>query len=110
MFLTALDTDLMDSSIEVVVVGVPTDEGTRLLLDRADAALPSHAVVLVKHPGNERELAQVAPYTEAQVMVDDQPTAYVCSARTCAAPTTDPAELEKTIMGFTALKDPRPAP
>ncbi len=84
-------------SMEIVIAGESQSEQTRALLAAAQSAYNPNRVVLLKNQLNSRQLAQLAPYTRDQVVLNNQPTAYVCTQHTCKAPTHSPDEVRKNI-------------
>jgi len=83
---------LLDGPREIAVVGSFDDSGTRELRRIALRATAPGAVVAVGD-GSESAVALLQDRT----MRDGVPTAYVCRAFTCSAPTVDPAELAREV-------------
>ena len=77
---------------EITVAGEPGAEDTEALLAVLRAHYLPNAVVHLRPPDAD-DLADLAPYTEAQTMRDGRATAYVCEHFACQAPTTEPDDL-----------------
>ncbi len=91
--LRALDRRLDPGAKEVVIV-VPDDRAAAApfgsaLLTRG----PRNHVLVVVREAEVDAVARAAPIVAGKVAVDGRPTAYVCSAGVCEAPTTDPGAL-----------------
>ncbi|MBN2339939.1 MAG: thioredoxin domain-containing protein [Deltaproteobacteria bacterium] len=88
-------------SIEIVVVGESDHPDTQSLLDAATRAAPQtyhpHKVIIHKTAANRTQLAELAPYTANQEILDNRPTAYVCMNQTCAEPVHTPRILVEQI-------------
>jgi len=92
-FLVALDY-LAGPASEVVIVGSPEDEDTRLMLRELRRPFLPHSVVLLKpDDGDQGEGAELAEFTRGMIRVDGRATAYVCRNYSCRQPTTDPGEM-----------------
>jgi uncharacterized protein YyaL (SSP411 family) len=77
---------------EIAVVGRPSDERTRALLETAlHAATPG--AVLALGDGAEASV----PLLAGRGLVDGAPAAYVCRQFTCLAPVTTPQQLRKAL-------------
>ncbi|MBN2716485.1 MAG: thioredoxin domain-containing protein [Deltaproteobacteria bacterium] len=84
-------------SVEIVVTGEKNDERTLALLDAARNSYTPNRVVLLKTQQNTERLTDMAPYTAAQSLIENSPTAYVCAQNHCKAPTHSPAELKAHV-------------
>jgi len=83
---------------QIVIVGVPGDEGTQSLVREAAAKYDPFSVVVPVQPGPlQSQLARMLPFVEAMQMREGRATAYVCHDFTCAEPTTDPAGLAERL-------------
>ena len=83
---------------EIVIAGDPTDPDTRALLREVSSRFLPLSIVLVHELGKtKKDLEDLAPWVEAQVMVDGKPTAYVCENYACKLPVTDPEKLRKLL-------------
>ena len=85
------------SSREIVVSGDPAGKDTQALLAVVRRAYVPNAVTLLRPPGEEPEIAALAPFTEAQRPVEGEAAAYVCENHACQAPVTAPADLERLL-------------
>lgn len=89
-FLSALDFGF-GPSYEVVIVGNPDGDDTRRMIKAVRENFVPDKVVILKPLNGEREwIEKLAPFTEAQGVIDGKATVYVCQNYTCKAPTTDP--------------------
>ncbi|MBW8701219.1 hypothetical protein MBT84_16570 [Streptomyces sp. MBT84] len=83
----------LDGPREVAVVGPALDDpATRALHRTALLGTAPGAVVAVGTAGSEE-----LPLLADRILVDDEPTAYVCRNFTCDAPTTDPERLRNAL-------------
>ncbi|MEE9165951.1 MAG: thioredoxin domain-containing protein [Candidatus Neomarinimicrobiota bacterium] len=81
-------------SYEIVIVGdLDGDDTARMLQVVRAQFLPNKVVLLKSSNGSGTQLAKLAPFTETQVAVNGNATAYVCQNYTCDSPTTDPDEM-----------------
>ncbi|MEP0548977.1 MAG: thioredoxin domain-containing protein [Rhodothermales bacterium] len=95
MMMSAL-TFSLGSAQEITVVGERGAADTEALLDVLRGRYLPNAVVHLRPPDGG-EVAALAPYTEAQTMIDGKATAYVCEHFACQSPTTDPDELARQL-------------
>ncbi len=84
---------LLAPSLEIAIVGEPDDPATLALRDVVDALPPGSHVLSV----SARPDASVVELLAGRSMVDDKPTAYVCSGFACRLPVTDPAALRDQL-------------
>ena len=83
---------------QVVIVGLPADEGTQSLIREAAAKYDPFSVIVPVHPGpSQSQLAQMLPFIDAMNMRDGRATAFVCHDFTCSEPTTDAAGLAEQL-------------
>jgi len=82
---------------EIVISGEPGDEGVERMLDAVRRPFLPNQVVLFRSEENADSLAAVAPYTETQVALEGEATAYVCRDFACRAPTTDLATMRESL-------------
>ena len=83
---------------EVVIAGRPGAEDTRAMLTALRTAFIPNAVVLLRPAGEAAPaIARIAPFTEAQTPIDGKAAAYVCQNGACNRPTTDVAELLRSL-------------
>ncbi|MEV6735881.1 thioredoxin domain-containing protein [Streptomyces sp. NPDC051104] len=84
---------LLDGPREVAIVGPALDDpGTRALHRTALLGTAPGAVVAIGTPESDE-----LPLLVDRILVDDEPTAYVCRNFTCDAPTTDPQRLRTAL-------------
>ena len=81
---------------EVAIVGPREDPATHELLRTVRARLRPHCV-LAWAVGDGVVPTGGVPWLEGKTLVDGRPVAYVCRDRTCAAPVTAAAELERVL-------------
>jgi uncharacterized protein YyaL (SSP411 family) len=76
--------DLYTSDLkEIVIVGDPSDAGTRELVDAARSRYLPNSITLVGDGSNHS-----VPLFQERVLVDGRPTAYVCHRGVCKLPVT----------------------
>jgi uncharacterized protein YyaL (SSP411 family) len=82
----------LDGPREVAIVGPSLDDpATRSLHHTALTGTAPGAVVAVGRPDDE------LPLLADRILVNGEPTAYVCRNFTCDAPTTDPRQLRRAL-------------
>ncbi len=87
-----------DGGAEVVIVGSPDDADTRAMVDALRRPFLPDVAVLLRPPDDDGgELATLAPFTAGQRQVGGRATAYVCRGHACQAPTTDAAEMLRSL-------------
>ena len=85
---------LVNGSVQLALVGDPSDAAFRATASRAAALfVPS----LVLAGGESGDVAQPA-LMRGREAIDGRPTAYVCRGFTCDLPTNDPDELERQLQ------------
>ena len=83
---------------EIVIVGNREDENAKRMIKSINSHFSPFTVVLFKDKENAEEgITSIAPYTEAQGMVDNKTTAYICENFACMAPITDLKEFENVL-------------
>jgi uncharacterized protein YyaL (SSP411 family) len=95
--LEALDFHL-GRTVELAVIGEPTDPLTKRLLDVVRERFLPNRLVAVAPPGK----GPAIPLMADRRAIGNRPTAYLCEAFVCHAPTTDPAQLARQLEAFTA--------
>ena len=87
-------------SREVVIVGDPEAEDTKLMRSAIDSRYFPNVVTLFK-PTNETEpgIVRIAEFTKSHATVDGKATAYVCENYACKLPTTDVEEMLSLLDG-----------
>ena len=102
MFMAALIW-LYHDSLEIVVVGKPASPDTQKMLDIIrHIYLPYKTVILRPQAVTSPAITDLAPFTRDMTMKDGKATAYVCSGRTCLAPTNDLTVLTELLKRPTA--------
>ena len=90
----------LGGSREIVVAGDAEADDTQALLDTVRSVYDPFSVVLHRPAGEQPPIADLAPFTAAQMPAGDGTAqAYVCRDFQCEAPTTDPAELREQLSG-----------
>lgn len=81
-------------SFEVVIAGQPETKDTEAMVRALMQHYEPNKVVIFR-PGQEKRprIVNLAPFTEAQLSLNGQATAYVCRNYACKAPTTDIDEM-----------------
>jgi hypothetical protein len=88
LFMTGLDFGL-GPSYEVVIVGDPLAEDTKIMLEAIRKAYSPNKVVLLRGTEKDSEITEIAEFTKGQSRIDGKATAYVCLNHVCNLPTTD---------------------
>ncbi|MDQ5987478.1 MAG: hypothetical protein CSYNP_03223 [Syntrophus sp. SKADARSKE-3] len=97
MFMTAL-LWLYHHSVEIVIAGEPASPDTQKMLDIIRHVYLPHKTVILRPPAAVASaITDLAPFTRDMTMKDGKATAYVCSERTCLAPTNDLAVLTELL-------------
>ena len=86
-------------SHEIVIVGEPDAADTRAMIRALRKPYLPNKVVLLRPPGNAPDIIEIAPFTRFQRPVGDEATAYVCQNYVCTRPTTDIAEMLRSLEG-----------
>ena len=94
--LSALEAELA-VPLDVVIVGEPDDARTAALLAAAHRPFAPARLVAGTGPGGSGAL--VVPLLEGKKPTSAGPTAYVCRARVCGLPITDPERLLQELGG-----------
>ena len=88
---------LVDRAKEIIVV-IPTGGDAKPLLDvLRKAFLPNRILVVTEEGPALAAIQALVPLVEGKRAKAGAATAYVCTARVCLRPTSDPAELAKQI-------------
>ena len=80
-------------SYEVIIVGEENAPDTEAMLTALRDQYVPNKVVLLRSPGDDAPLIDLADYTKYYHAIDEQATAYVCQNYICEFPTTDPAKM-----------------
>ncbi|MDD1667832.1 MAG: thioredoxin domain-containing protein, partial [Methanomicrobiales archaeon] len=84
-------------SADVVITGDPRAADTRALLAVLDARDEPGMTVLLRRPGGDPVLDDLAPFTAGFTAVGGKATAYLCRNHACQLPVTDPDALAKLL-------------
>ena len=82
---------------EVAIVGNFDQQSTKALLEVVFGNYLPNKVVTGSGPGQLEEGSEATPLLRDRVMVDGQPTAYVCQNYVCQLPVTEPAALAQQL-------------
>src|SRR5262249_17028384 len=97
LMLTNVVTWLTPAS-QVVIVGLPDDDGRAALEQAAASAYaPANVYITIDAGDPNVALARELPWVAAMSPVHGRAAAYVCRDFTCQAPTTSAAELAKAL-------------
>lgn len=94
LFLIGLDMVLEPSS-EVVIVGDAMSDHAKEMISAIRSEYLPEAIVMIK---SDDSLTKIAPFTEGMMAKEGGTQAYVCSGRTCRAPTSSTDEMLRSIM------------
>ncbi len=83
-------------SLEIVIAGSKDDKTTKEILEYFGRNFIPNKVILLKVPG-DKELAEIAPFTEQMVQQDKSATVYVCRHYACEMPVTSVDEIKKLM-------------
>ena len=80
---------------EIVIVGDPAAEDTRLMLAALRSTYLPRKVVLLRAADKEKagDIIRIAPYTKNMKAINGKATAYVCEQFVCNLPTTSVSEM-----------------
>lgn len=85
---------------EIVLLGDRNEKSIQRMLKTININfLPFTTIVLKDAEAIKDNISKLAPYTEGQVMMDDEATAYICENFACRAPITDIDEFEQIVAG-----------
>ena len=88
MLMMALDMAL-GASVEIVIAGDLRAEEAQAMLRASRSRYLPQAVTLHRPDGDSVEVAEIAPFLEAQRPIDGKVTGYICRNYACDLPTTD---------------------
>ena len=80
------------------MVGKKDDPETKAILDYINTVYKPGKVVLFKDAENAGKLAELAPFTKNQNMVDGKPTVYICRNFACEKPINSLNELKARVQ------------
>jgi hypothetical protein len=98
MMLAALST-YHSGMPQVVIVGDRASDDTRALLNVVRRRYLPTALVLIIESSRRAALDRLLPWSAAMTQRDGRATAYVCRHFTCDAPTVNPDELDRRLLG-----------
>jgi uncharacterized protein YyaL (SSP411 family) len=98
MMLAALST-YHSGMPQVVIVGDRASDDTRALLNVVRRRYLPTALVLIIESSRRAALDRLLPWIAAMTQRDGRATAYVCRHFTCDAPTVNPDELDRRLLG-----------
>ncbi len=79
-------TMLAGETCEIVIAGKHEDAETMRIIQAVKTLYLPGRTVLLRTPAVESELAQIAPFSKDQVMIDDKPTVHICRNGSCEKP------------------------
>ncbi|MGB3478272.1 MAG: thioredoxin domain-containing protein [bacterium] len=99
-FMSMLDLMLTPAQ-EIVIVGDPSKENTKKMLEALTHEYLPNAIVLLL-PSNEKDhvITKFAPQTKAMKAIDARATAYICINNHCQAPTNSIDEMLETLKTY----------
>ena len=86
--LSALDFAI-GPSLEIVIVGEPQADDTAALLAAVRSEYVPNKIVILRSPGDDASIVEIAGFTRYQYALNDAATAYVCRNFECEFPTND---------------------
>ena len=92
-FVSALSHQIW-SSHELVIVGDPEAEDTKILITAHRSKYRPNLVSILK---SSEEISELAKYSKYHIPLHGKATAYVCHNFECSLPTTDPDEMEELL-------------
>jgi len=96
LFMTGLDFGI-GPSYEVVIVGNPEAEDTKVMLEAVRKTYSPNKVVLLRGTEKDAEITEIAEFTKGQTMMEGKATAFVCLNHVCNLPTTDVNKMLKLL-------------
>jgi uncharacterized protein len=79
---------------EIVISGDPKSAETKKIIQAVNQLYLSEKVVVLRPDKDSAAIVHIAPYVEAQKMIDGKPTVYICRNNAC----------EKPLVGLKELK------
>jgi uncharacterized protein YyaL (SSP411 family) len=79
---------------EVAILGKPDDSQTKAMIEKLWSHYRPNIVVAISSVGSE---TSVTPLLHQRVLINDQPTAYVCEQFVCQRPVNSPDELARLL-------------
>jgi len=97
--ITAFET-AQHGTAEVIIVGDPEDDHTRRFLSALQGSYLPNVIVGLVDPGDpDGAIRELIPYAADMKTLDGKAAAYVCRDFACLAPTTDPEEMLRALLG-----------
>ncbi|MGI9304237.1 MAG: thioredoxin domain-containing protein [Gammaproteobacteria bacterium] len=87
--------ELLRDMMQIVILGQPGQEGTRLLAQIVNETAVPNSVLLNLPPDAVLPTGHPA---RGKTLVDDRPTVYLCQGSTCHSPITDPTLLQASLQ------------
>ncbi len=84
-------------TVEIVVVGDRESDDTKGMLAHIKGVYKPGKVVLFKDSSGDDKLAELAPFTQEQGMIDGKATVYICRNFACEQPITSLEELKERL-------------
>ena len=90
----------LNPNYEVVIVGEPQGQDTRLMLAALRRPFIPEKVVLLRSADKRtaKKIIDMAPFTRSMVAQNGQATAYVCQEFACKLPTTSIEQMLKNLL------------
>ncbi len=99
---------MVDKPKELIVVSPAGGDPSPLLDVLRQAYLPNRILVVTEEGAPLEKLQKLVPLLEGKKALKGKVTAYVCTARVCLRPASDPAELAKQVAQVEPLGVPTP--
>ncbi|MFQ6612187.1 MAG: thioredoxin domain-containing protein [Fidelibacterota bacterium] len=88
-----------DNPKEIVIVGNQSTASTQTAINKIRSIYYPNKIILFKNLETDSdELAELAPWTETQMSIDNKPTFYVCKNFACNQPTTNVSTAIKLVQ------------
>ncbi|MBF0481803.1 MAG: thioredoxin domain-containing protein [Desulfovibrionaceae bacterium] len=91
--------DMLAPARQVTIAAHAPSGQTRAMLAALRRSYAPGLAVHLRTDASKEALAALAPYTAAQLPLEDTATAYVCSGETCVSMLHDPESLERLLQG-----------
>ena len=85
-------------TFEVVIVGEPEAADTQAMVATLRSLYLPNKVVLLREPGENPPITELADYTKYHSALNDQATAYVCRNFVCEFPTNDAGKMLELLQ------------
>ena len=77
---------LSGDTSEIVIAGQSSDSEVKQIITAVNSLYFPGKSVILREPGENAEIVEIAHYTKDQVMVDSRPTVYICRNGSCEEP------------------------